>query len=152
MRALVQCVERACVRVDGEVVGAIDAGALVFVGVVQGDTEAASAALADKFSKLRVFADDAGKTNRSIRDVGGSVLVVSQFTLAARLDKGNRPSFDKAAAPNTAEHLYEHFAQALRDTGLTVETGRFRADMKVELVNDGPATYWLDMPPVTKEP
>lgn len=143
MKALVQCVESARVRVAATVVGEIGLGALVYLGVERGDSDATADALAAKLAKLRVFSDDQGKTNLALATVGGAALVVSQFTLAARLDKGNRPSFDQAAAPELAERLYLRFAQQLRDSGLAVETGRFRADMKVESVNDGPATYWL---------
>lgn len=143
MKALVQCVESARVRVAATVVGEIGLGALVYLGVERGDSDATADALAAKLAKLRVFSDDQGKTNLALATVGGAALVVSQFTLAARLDKGNRPSFDQAAAPELAEQLYLRFAQQLRDSGLAVETGRFRADMKVESINDGPATYWL---------
>ncbi|QGG81214.1 D-tyrosyl-tRNA(Tyr) deacylase [Litorivicinus lipolyticus] len=143
MKALVQCVESARVRVAATVVGEIGLGALVYLGVERGDSDATADALAAKLAKLRVFSDDQGKTNLALATVGGAALVVSQFTLAARLDKGNRPSFDQAAAPELAERLYLRFAQQLRDSGLAVETGRFRADMKVESINDGPATYWL---------
>lgn len=145
MRALIQRVTGAAVRVDGTVVGEIGAGLLILVCAVAGDDEAKPAALAAKVAKLRVFRDEAGKMNRSLRDVGGAALVVSQFTLAADTSRGNRPGFSGAADPATGERLYEAFAQAMRDEGVPVATGRFGADMAVSLVNDGPVTIMVDV-------
>ena len=147
MRALVQRVSRASVTVDESIVGEINAGLLVLLGVGREDTEKAADYLVEKIIGLRIFEDDAGKMNRSLLDVGGELLVVSQFTLAADGRKGRRPSFDRAAAPEVAEPLVEHFVQALRDLGVTTATGRFGAMMQVELVNDGPATFVLEAPP-----
>lgn len=145
MRALIQRVTGAAVRVDGTVVGEIGAGLLILVCAVAGDDDAKPAALAAKVAKLRVFRDEAGKMNRSLRDVGGAALVVSQFTLAADTSRGNRPGFSGAADPATGERLYEAFAQAMRDEGVPVATGRFGADMAVSLVNDGPVTIMVDV-------
>jgi len=145
VRALIQRVTGAAVRVDGTVVGEIGAGLLILVCAVAGDDEAKPAALAAKVAKLRVFRDEAGKMNRSLRDVGGAALVVSQFTLAADTSRGNRPGFSGAADPATGERLYEAFAQAMRDEGVPVATGRFGADMAVSLVNDGPVTIMVDV-------
>lgn len=147
MRVLIQRVERASVRVSGEVVGTIAQGYLLLVGVQAGDTSAQVARCVGKLTKLRLFEDEHGKTNLTLSQIGGSALVVSQFTLAANLKKGNRPSFDSAAPPAIAEQLYLELAQGLEKQGIRVETGRFGADMKVELVNDGPATYSLEIPP-----
>lgn len=145
MIALVQRVAEASVEVDGATVGAIGPGLLVLLGVVAGDTDAQGAWLADRIARLRVFPDDDGKMNRSLLDTGGGALVVSQFTLAGRLDKGTRPSFTRAAAPDLARDLYERFAAHLGDAlGRPVETGRFAASMQVHLVNDGPVTLWLE--------
>ena len=144
MRAVIQRVRRASVVVAGETVGAIDAGWLVLLGVAPTDTPAEAAWLADKVAHLRAFEDDAGKMNRSVLDVGGGVLVVSQFTLYGDTRKGRRPSFTGAAPPAVAEPLYERFAAELRAVGLPVATGRFGADMRVELVNDGPVTFVLE--------
>ena len=145
MRALIQRVTGAAVRVDGTVVGEIGAGLLILVCAVAGDDDAKPAALAAKVAKLRVFRDEAGKMNQSLRDVGGAALVVSQFTLAADTSRGNRPGFSGAADPATGERLYEAFAQAMRDEGVPVATGRFGADMAVSLVNDGPVTIMVDV-------
>jgi len=144
MRAVIQRVSSASVRVDGAVVGAIKAGALILLGVLDGDSEREAEQLAEKVASFRYFADDLGKMNLSASDVSGSLLVVSQFTLAADGRKGRRPSFDKAAAPALAEKLYEHFISHLVLLGLSVETGCFGAMMEVELVNDGPVTFVLD--------
>jgi len=144
MRALIQRVTEASVTVDNEVCGEIGPGLLVLVCAMQGDDEAAAEQLAAKIAKLRIFKDEAGRMNRSVLDTGGSVLVVSQFTLAADTRSGNRPGFSQAAPPVQGERLYLHFAEAVRQQGLTVATGRFGADMKVALVNDGPVTIWLD--------
>jgi D-tyrosyl-tRNA(Tyr) deacylase len=145
VRALIQRVTGAAVRVDGAVVGEIGPGLLILVCAVAGDDDAKPAVLAAKVAKLRVFRDEAGKMNRSLRDVGGAALVVSQFTLAADTSRGNRPGFSGAADPATGERLYEAFAQAMRDEGVPVATGRFGADMAVSLVNDGPVTIMVDV-------
>ena len=144
MRAVVQRVSRAEVRTGGEVVGRVGAGFLVLLGAGQGDGEADADYLADKVAGLRVFPDDAGQMNRALADVGGGVLVVSQFTLYGDCRKGRRPAFTDALAPGPAEALYERFVARLRAAGLPVETGRFRAMMQVELVNDGPVTLLLE--------
>ena len=144
MRALLQRVTEASVTVEGEVLGRVDRGLLVLVCAMQGDTEAEAEALAARIAKLRIFRDEAGKMNLSVRDVGGGALVVSQFTLAADTSRGNRPGFSAAADPETGNRLYEHFAAALAAQGIPVEKGRFGADMKVALVNDGPVTIWIE--------
>jgi D-tyrosyl-tRNA(Tyr) deacylase len=144
MRAVVQRVSSASVTVDGRTVGEIGGGLLVFIGVEQGDGPADVDYVARKIRELRVFEDDARHMNRSIEDAGGSVLAVSQFTLAADCRKGRRPSFDDAAPPQLAQPLYEDVVRALRTAGLTVATGEFRAMMQVSLVNDGPVTLLLD--------
>jgi D-tyrosyl-tRNA(Tyr) deacylase len=147
MRAVVQRVERAGVRVDGEEIARIGHGYAVLLGVSSDDTEADAKSLAEKIAYLRIFDDEDGKLNRSICDVGGSVLSVSQFTLYGDTSGGRRPSFIKAAPPERAEALYELFNQQLRDLGVPVETGRFRAKMAVEICNDGPVTLILDTRP-----
>ena len=144
MRAVVQRVSRASVTVAGEVTGAIERGLLVLLGVAPGDTAAQAQWLADKIVGLRIFNDDDGKMNRSLLDVGGSVLVVSQFTLYGDCRKGRRPSFVDAAAPPIAIPLYEAFVNGVKRLGIPVATGRFGADMQVELVNDGPVTLIVD--------
>ncbi|WP_370049351.1 MULTISPECIES: D-aminoacyl-tRNA deacylase [Salipiger] len=143
MRALIQRVSEARVTVEGAVLGEIGPGLLVLVCAMQGDTEAQADKLAAKIAKLRIFKDAADRMNLSVRDVSGAALVVSQFTLAAET-KGNRPGFSTAAAPDEGKRLYEHFAATLQAEGVPVATGRFGADMKVALVNDGPVTIWLD--------
>ena len=144
MRALAQRVARAEVRVGADVVGAIGGGLLVLIGVTHGDGEDEARAVADKLAALRVFADEDGRMNRSVLDVGGSVLLVSQFTLYADLRKGNRPSFVSAAPPERARPLVDAVAERLRAAGLEVEQGVFGAAMAVSSVNDGPVTIWLD--------
>ncbi|MEC3861653.1 D-aminoacyl-tRNA deacylase [Mesobacterium sp. TK19101] len=144
MRALIQRVSEASVTVDGTVIGEIGAGVLILICAMQGDTEAEADKLAAKIAKLRIFKDEAGKMNRSVRDIGGAALVVSQFTLSADTSRGNRPGFSTAAAPADGERLYEYFADRVRAEGLTVAQGRFGADMKVALLNDGPVTIWMD--------
>jgi D-tyrosyl-tRNA(Tyr) deacylase len=144
MRALIQRVAHAKVEVAGDMIGQTGPGLLVLVCAMQGDTEAEGLKLASKIAKLRIFKDDAGKMNRSLLDTGGSALVVSQFTLAGDTSRGNRPGFSTAAPPSVGEPLYLHFAGALRAQGVTVETGKFGADMAVSLVNDGPVTLWMD--------
>jgi D-tyrosyl-tRNA(Tyr) deacylase len=144
MRAVLQRVSRASVTVGGEVVGQIGRGLLVLLGVEQGDTEADARQLADKTIQLRIFDDAEGKMNLSLIDVQGALLVVSQFTLLGDCRKGRRPSFVDAAPPEIAEKLYETFAQAVGAQGVPVATGKFRAMMQVELVNEGPVTMLLD--------
>lgn len=144
MRALIQRVTEAGVRVDGEVVGAIDHGLLILLGVGQQDGAAEAQFLVNKIVNLRVFSDTDGKFNHSLLDVGGAALVVSQFTLFADTRKGRRPSFVHAAPPERAAPLVERFCTLLRDHGITVATGRFGASMQVHLINDGPVTIWLD--------
>ncbi|KGJ08850.1 D-aminoacyl-tRNA deacylase [Paracoccus sphaerophysae] len=144
MRALVQRVAEAEVTVAGRSTGRIGPGLLVLVCAMQGDDAAAAEKLVARVTKLRIFRDAADKMNLSVLDIGGAVLVVSQFTLAADTRTGNRPGFSTAAPPGEGERLYLHFAQALRDLGLPVETGEFGADMRVALVNDGPVTIWMD--------
>ena len=141
-----QRVREASVTVGGEPVGAIGAGLLVLVGVGREDAEADADELADKVANLRIFADEEGKMNRSLLDTGGAALVVSQFTLYGDCRKGRRPSYTDAAAPELAEPLYEAFIDAVRALGVPAATGRFAADMQVELVNDGPVTLILDTP------
>jgi D-tyrosyl-tRNA(Tyr) deacylase len=144
MKVLLQRVRRASVRVDGETVGSIDAGLLVLLGIEQGDDDGDATYYADKTAELRIFPDGEGRMNRSVEESGGSVLVVSQFTLAASTRKGRRPSYAAAAAPELARPLCESFARRLRSRGLRVEEGVFQAMMEVELVNDGPVTILLD--------
>ncbi len=143
MRAVVQRVSSARVVVDGEAVGSIGQGLCVLLGVAREDTEEEAARLAGRVARLRIFEDDEGRFDRSLLDVGGAALLVSQFTLIAKTEKGNRPSFSDAAPPEQAEPLYERFCAALRELGVPVETGRFGARMAVELVNDGPVTIVL---------
>jgi D-tyrosyl-tRNA(Tyr) deacylase len=144
MRALLQRTTGARVRVDDEIVGEIGNGLVVLVGVGPDDDEATADALARRISELRIFDDEAGKTNLSLLDVGGAALVVSQFTLYADTRRGRRPGFTGAAAPELANRLYLRVAAALRELGVEVAIGRFGAVMQVELVNDGPFTIWLD--------
>ena len=144
MRTIVQRVARAAVQTEGETVGSIGPGCLLLVGVEEGDTAADALATADKIASMRIFS---GRTpmDRTLLDIGGGCLVVSQFTLAAALKKGNRPSFTRAAAPELAQPLYGKVAAALREKGLEVATGRFGANMQVELINDGPVPFVLDV-------
>lgn len=144
MRALIQRVSSASVRVGGKVVGEIGPGLLVLICAMPGDTAGTSARLAAKISKLRLFKDDGGKMNLSLAQTKGAALVVSQFTLAADTARGNRPGFSGAAPPAEAEALYSHFATELRALDIPVQMGVFGADMAVSLVNDGPVTIWLD--------
>jgi len=145
MKALLQRVTSARVDIAGRTVGAIDAGLLVLLCAERGDTEAVAERLLAKILKLRIFADDAGKMNRSVQDVGGGLLVVSQFTLAADVSGGNRPSFTQAAAPDEGRRLYDYFAARARAAHPVVATGEFGADMQVHLVNDGPVTIPLQI-------
>ena len=144
MRAVVQRVSSASAVVDGETVGAIGCGLMVLLGVMTDDDAADADLIAGKLAGLRIFEDDDGKMNRSVADVGGGVLVVSQFTLAGDARKGRRPSFVAAARPERAEPLYEALVETLRGQGIEVATGRFRTHMNVQLVNDGPVTILLD--------
>lgn len=145
MRALVQRVSRADVRVAGHSVATLGLGLLILVGVGHGDDEATADALAQRIVELRIFRDEGGKTNRSILDVAGGAIVVSQFTLYADTSRGRRPGFTQAGPADLAERLYERLASRLREAGVTpVGTGQFGAEMAVELVNDGPFTLWLD--------
>ena len=144
MRALLQRASAARVRVDDEVIGEIGPGMVVFVGVGPRDDDAVADSLGRRVTELRIFDDEAGRTNLSLVDVGGEALVVSQFTLFADTSRGRRPGFTGAASPDLAERLYERFVSALRSLGIVVATGRFGAVMAVELVNDGPFTIWLD--------
>ncbi len=144
MRLVVQRVQRAVVRSGGEPLGTIGAGAVVLVGIAATDSEALVERVAEKLIGLRYFEDDAGRTNLSIAEVGGSFLVVSQFTLLAELRRGRRPGFTGAAPPELAEPLIQYLVALLRATGTEVETGRFGAEMEVELVNDGPFTLLID--------
>lgn len=144
MRVVLQRVSRSSVRVDGELVGQIERGLLLLAGVATGDTADTVRAAAEKVAGLRIFSDDEGKMNRSVRDVGGSALVVSQFTLLGDARRGRRPSFTDAAAPEIAEPLIELFARELEGQGVPTATGVFGARMEVELVNDGPVTLVLE--------
>ncbi|WP_299944276.1 D-aminoacyl-tRNA deacylase [uncultured Ruegeria sp.] len=144
MRALLQRISSASVTVDGSVIGESGPGLMILVCAMQGDDEAQVDQLAAKIAKLRIFKDDAGKMNRSILDIQGSALVVSQFTLAADTSRGNRPGFSGAAPAAEGEQLYTAFVRKLAARGIPVETGAFGADMAVELVNDGPVTIWME--------
>ena len=145
MIAVLQRVSEASVRVDGEVIGQIGQGLLVLLCAEQGDTEVVADKLLAKILKLRIFADEGGKMNLSLQDVGGGLLVVSQFTLAADVAGGNRPSFTQAAKPGEGRRLYEHFVAQARATHPVVQTGQFAADMKLALINDGPVTIPIRM-------
>jgi D-aminoacyl-tRNA deacylase len=147
VRALIQRVSEASVEVAGERIAAVGGGLLVLVAAGAGDGPEAPAQLAAKVARLRIFADAEGRMNRSILEVGGEALVVSQFTLYADVRRGNRPGFTGAAPPDIGEQLVGAFAAALRELGVPVQTGRFGAHMRVSLVNDGPVTIWLDWPP-----
>lgn len=144
MRALIQRVKEASVKIDGEVVGSIGNGMLILFGVKNGDTQAEADFLADKCLGLRIFSDAEGKMNLSAEDVGGEFLVVSQFTLYGNAMKGKRPSYIDAARPEVSEPLYEYFVARLRAAGRKVETGQFGADMQVSLINDGPVTLMIE--------
>lgn len=152
MRALLQRVTRAVVRVDGKALGAIERGLVVLLAVAPADDESVAAGLAAKIAGLRIFADAEGLTNLSIGEVGGAALVVSQFTLYADVRRGRRPSFVGAGGPEIGERLYESFCRSLSGAGVPVRRGRFGADMAVELVNDGPFTIWLDSAELGIEP
>lgn len=144
MRALLQRVDQASVTVDGKIIGQIDAGLLIFVCAMPGDTQTTGATLAAKIAKLRLFKDDDGKMNLSLAQTGGSALIVSQFTLAADTSRGTRPGFSYAAKPDAAKALYLDFITSMTALGIPTQTGEFGADMSVALTNDGPVTIWLD--------
>lgn len=144
MKIVLQRVKSARVDVAGATVGSIESGLLVFLGVTHADTEQDAEYLADKLIQLRIFADDAGRMNRSLLEMKGSVLVVSQFTLYGDCRKGRRPSFDQAARPEQARKLYERFIERLKMSNIAVETGVFQAEMEIHLINDGPVTFILD--------
>jgi D-tyrosyl-tRNA(Tyr) deacylase len=147
MRAVIQRVRQAHVEVDGEITGSIDAGLLVLLGISRADSRADADYLVDKITGLRIFQDENGKMNRSLRDTGGQLLVVSQFTLYGDCTKGRRPSFDRAASAEAARGLYEYFVMAARSSGIPTETGKFQAMMSVHLVNEGPVTLICESPP-----
>ena len=144
MKTVIQRVTSASVTVEGRIVGRIEQGLLVLLGVEKGDAEAQADWLAEKIAGLRIFSDDEGKMNLSVRDIGGALLVVSQFTLAGNCAKGKRPSFDTAAPPAEGRRLYEYFLETVKHLGLPVESGIFQAVMQVALVNDGPVTFILE--------
>ena len=145
MRAIIQRVKNSTVTVDGEIKGSIGKGYNVLLGVMNGDGEAQAQLLASKIAKLRVFEDENGKMNKSVLDIGGGILVISQFTLCADIKKGNRPSFTDSSPPAEADRLYQYFCNCLRDNGIAqVETGVFAADMLVDIANDGPVTIMMD--------
>lgn len=144
MRAVLQRVKNASVSVDGEVIGSIGEGILIFLGVADSDTEADMKYIADKMINLRIFGDDKGKMNFSVSDIGGELLIVSQFTLYGDCRKGRRPDFTSAGKPDFARSMYENFIEYCKASGLKTEHGSFGADMQVELINDGPVTIMLD--------
>lgn len=144
MKAVIQRVSSASVTVDNKIVGKIGQGIMVLLGIQKNDVEAQADWLFDKISGLRIFDDDSGKMNFSLKDIGGELLIVSQFTLAGNCTKGKRPSFDTAAPSLEGKRLYEYFVNLARDSGIPVETGIFQADMKVSLLNDGPVTFVLE--------
>lgn len=144
MKGLIQRVKNASVTIDEKLYSKIGAGILVFLGVEKGDSEANADKLAEKLVKLRIFEDENGKMNKSIQDIGGEILVVSQFTLAGDCKKGTRPSFDKAELPQRANELYEYFVLKVKELGVPTQTGSFGAMMNVELINDGPVTFMLE--------
>ncbi len=144
MIGLIQRVKKASVTIDNKLFSSINAGILVLYGVEKGDEKEKAEKIADKISKLRIFEDENGKMNKSIKDISGEVLVVSQFTLAGNCAKGTRPSFDRAELPENANEMYEYFIKQLKDKGLPVKTGVFGAMMDVELINDGPVTFILN--------
>ncbi|NTS76958.1 D-tyrosyl-tRNA(Tyr) deacylase [Catenovulum sp. SM1970] len=145
MKALLQRVTHANVVVNGETISEINQGILVLLGVEKGDDDAKAKRLAERVVGYRMFEDDAGKTNLSVEDIKGDILVVSQFTLAADTKKGRRPSFSNAALPEEADRLYQVFVEKVKELGIPAQTGQFQADMKVNLLNDGPMTFWLEI-------
>lgn len=144
MKALIQRVKRASVTIDGKLYSSIGMGMLVLLGVVKGDEKSNAELLADKLLKLRIFEDENGKMNKSLVDVGGEMLVVSQFTLCGDCKKGTRPSFDKSAPPDIANELYEYFVTQIKSANIECATGKFAAMMEVELINDGPVTFLIE--------
>ena len=144
MRVLAQRVKSGAVRIEGKAVAGIGPGLVLFIGVAKGDTEQAAEKLARKTAALRIFADAAGKLNLSLKDIGGEALAVSQFTLYADTSRGNRPGFEPAAPPELADKIYEHFVRALKEQGISVQTGVFKAHMLVSIENDGPVTLMLE--------
>jgi D-tyrosyl-tRNA(Tyr) deacylase len=146
MRAVIQRVKESSVKTEGQIVGRIGRGLLVLVGVAKGDSPSDADYLANKISNLRIFEDGNGKMNRSLLEINGEMMIVSQFTLLGDCRKGRRPSFVQAAEPGIATELYEHFVKQVRGMGISIQTGRFRAMMEVALVNDGPVTIILDSP------
>lgn len=144
MKALIQRVKRASVTINNELYSEIGAGVLVFLGVEKGDTQENANKLADKIVRLRIFEDENDKMNLSLQDVKGEALIVSQFTLCGDCKKGTRPSFDKSAPPAEAEELYEYFIQQVKNCNILCKTGKFKAMMDVELINDGPVTFWIE--------
>ncbi len=146
MKLVIQRVKNASVTIDNELFSSIEQGYLILFGVEKGDTKQQADWLANKVSVLRCFSDENGKMNLSIKDVNGEILVVSQFTLCGDIKKGTRPSFDKAMAPNEANKMYEYFIQKVKEQGIPVKTGVFGADMKIDLLNDGPVTFVIDAP------
>lgn len=144
MKALIQRVKRASVTIDGELYSEISKGILIFLGVEKGDIKDNADKLADKIVKLRIFEDENDKMNLSLADIGGEALIVSQFTLCGDCKKGTRPSFDKSAPPEIAQELYEYFIEQVKNRNISCKTGQFKAMMDVELVNDGPVTFWIE--------
>lgn len=144
MKLLLQRVKNANVTVNSKIVGKINQGLLIFIGIAKGDTPQQAEYLARKSANLRIFEDEQGKMNLSVKDIGGSALVISQFTLAGDCTQGNRPGFDNAARPEEAKPLYEYFSAQLKNNGIPVENGIFQADMQVSLINDGPVTFILE--------
>lgn len=144
MKALIQRVKRASVTINESIYSSIGHGLLIFLGVEKQDEKSNAEALAEKILKLRIFEDENEKMNKSVKDVSGEILVVSQFTLCGDTKKGTRPSFDKAASPEIANELYEYFVKCIKQSNLKTETGKFQAMMDVELINDGPVTFWVE--------
>lgn len=144
MKLLIQRVTQANVKVNNEIVGKIEQGLLVFLGIEKNDTTVQADYLVNKLINLRIFEDDNGKMNLSVQDINGGILLISQFTLAADTTRGNRPGFDNAETPEKAKQMYEYFIQQLKTKGITPQTGIFQAEMKVSLINDGPATFLLE--------
>lgn len=144
MKIVVQRVKKASVEVNEKTVGKIDQGLLIFIGVAKGDKEEQANFLANKAANLRIFEDEDGKMNLSVQNIGGSILVISQFTLAGDCSQGNRPGFSNAEQPEKAKPLYEYFSNCLREKGIEVANGIFQADMQVSLINDGPATFIIE--------
>ncbi|MCI1274218.1 MAG: D-aminoacyl-tRNA deacylase [Clostridiaceae bacterium] len=144
MKALIQRVKRASVTINENIYSSIGQGLLIFLGVEKQDEKSNAEALAEKILKLRIFEDENEKMNKSVKDVSAEILVVSQFTLCGDTKKGTRPSFDKAASPEIANELYEYFVKCIKQSNLKTETGKFRAMMDIELINDGPVTFWVE--------